>query len=241
MPSKLNINNSMPVLSVSNLAIGYEVKPLLQVGSLQITRSEIVALVGVSGVGKTSLLSCLTGELQPLSGTFSILARHDQSKVGTPVRTLQAFPLFHWLTVGQNLALSARIRGKEGVDIDNVLSEFSALKLRDRFPDTLSGGERCRASLSQALVAEPDLLLLDEPFVGLDYLVKREIATNIIKWVRSNEAAMIYVTHDLYDAAEFADRIIVLSTSVPAKVCAEIRSGGTECVEQIKAALMSPS
>lgn len=227
-----------PVLTIRGLVLGFDGRELLEIEHLEVAESEVVALVGVSGIGKTTLLTCLTGDMEPIRGTYSVRPRDHRDARGHAVRTLQSFPLLNWRTVGENLNLSAKVQGIREISIDETLARFSALPLRHRYPESLSGGERCRASLCQALVSSPDLLLLDEPFNGLDFLVKTDIASHLFEWARVNRAAVLYVTHDLYDAATMADRVVVLSKGSPAKVFADFDSDGVNTVEKIKRILM---
>jgi ABC-type nitrate/sulfonate/bicarbonate transport system ATPase subunit len=125
------------------------------------------------------------------------------------------------LTVRQNLQRAAAIRGASAPDTEKVLASFAAQELADRFPTSLSGGERCRASLSQALVGDPKVLLLDEPFTGLDVAAKRFVADHIFRVARSTGAGVIMVTHDLYDAVKYAGRVIVLGTGAPTRIVGE--------------------
>lgn len=154
-------------------------------------------------------------------------------------RTLQSFPLLHWLTVEGNLRLAANIRGLGGLDVDRVLSEFSALHLKERYPKNLSGGERCRASLAQAVLAEPKVLLLDEPFTGLDLHVKEEIAERLFSFAETHGTSILFVTHDLYDACEYAKRVVVLSGRSPAIINAVVDPRVEGSVALIRKAMLS--
>lgn len=220
------VEASRELLNIRGLQIGYGGRTHLKIERLQLLRSSILALAGPSGAGKTSLLSCLSGQLKPLAGTFSLGG--VELGAGLPStfvsRTLQNFPLFHWLTVEGNLRLAAKIRGAPALDVEGVLSTFSAVELRHRYPAALSGGERCRASLSQAMVGRPSLLLLDEPFTGLDAVTKRVVAQNLFELAQSQGAAILFVTHDIHDAVEFAQRVVVVGGGPPSVVVGEVAS-----------------
>jgi len=206
---------------------------------LSVRQGEIVAIVGPSGCGKTTLLKTISGEIPLLDGSLLIegQSRPRPWLVTHLSRTLQSFPLLHWLTVEQNLGMAARMKGVDALDIEGVLGEFSALHLKTRYPKTLSGGERCRASLAQAVISRPRILLLDEPFTGLDLQVKEDIAEHLFSFARSHDTAIIFVTHDLFDACGYAQRVIVLTGRRPAKVGAVVDPADADALRQIRQAM----
>ena len=229
------------ILSVLKLRLGFGSTPLLFVPEMNVAEGEVVSIVGRSGIGKTTLLSCISGHIAPMSGTYFLDgAERAQSLRSTFVsRTLQNFPLLHWRTVKGNLALAARIRGVQRPDFDRILATFSAEGLANRYPSSLSGGERCRASLSQALLGDPRLLLLDEPFSGLDTIVKQVVAENLFRLARASNAGIIFVTHDLNDAIEFSDRIVVIGSRNPSTVVGEISAAAPEAVKRVRELLVA--
>ena len=211
-----------PLIRVQDLVLERADRPLLEMSGLDIFEGEIVALIGRSGCGKSTFLSHLAGTFPARSGSVVF---PQCGRDGTPrtyvSRSVQGAPLFHWLTVRQNLERAAAVRGAATLEADKVLASFAAQELADRYPGSLSGGERCRASLSQALVGNPKVLLLDEPFTGLDIAVKRFVAQNIFQVARTADACVIMVTHDLYDAVEYASRVVVLGDASPTRVLGE--------------------
>lgn len=225
-----------PVLVADNLTVSHDTVPILHVPHLEVASAEIVAIVGRSGCGKTTLLACISGQVRPLTGQINIRSEDETGSNGAPrsvSRTLQNFPLLHWLTVKENLALAASIKNVRGSDLEMLLRKFSADELADRYPSTLSGGERCRASLSQALLGNPNILLLDEPFTGLDSMVKRTVAASLFQIARERKAGIIFVTHDLNDALEFSDRVMVLGGRKPAKVVGEFSSKQPDAMSRV--------
>lgn len=214
-----------PLLSVRDLYLRRDLRPILQISQLDINSGEIVALIGPSGCGKTTLLSHISGTFPAAAGAVRFPQLGGTAVPRTYIsRSVQGAPLLHWLNVRQNLELAARVRGFFLSNPSEVLARFAAEDLADRFPATLSGGERCRASLSQALVGDPTIVLLDEPFSGLDVAVKRFVAENVFRVARSAGAAVLMVTHDLIDAVEYADRVVVLGGSSPAHIVGEIEA-----------------
>lgn len=223
------------VLEIDGLSLGYDAAVLLRIDRMTVGRAEVVALVGRSGSGKTTLLSCLSGHVPARLGSFVLEGALGGRGVRSTFvsRTIQHFPLVHWATVRGNLRLAARIRGVPSADLDQILTNFSADAFADKFPSQLSGGERCRASLSQALLGDPGLLLLDEPFTGLDTLVKRVVASRLFSVARASGAAILFVTHDLNDAVEFSDRVVVLGGHQPVTVAGEVLSRSSDAMAQI--------
>ena len=201
-----------PVLEIEDGVFGYHGIPLVGPFQLAIEVGKVVAVTGPSGCGKTTLLKTISGELPLIDGTIRLQGspRERSWCIQHVVRTLQNFPLLHWQTVEGNLRLAARIRQVEGLDVDRVLSDFSALHLKNKYPGELSGGERCRASLAQAALARPKLLLLDEPFTGLDMQVKEDIAQQLFSFSKSHGTSIVFVTHDLAEALTQSDDIVVL-------------------------------
>jgi len=236
-----NESKSETLLNVKDLVIGYNNLPILVLESLTLSSSEIVSIVGASGVGKSSLLNCLSGKLNPISGNYKLKTAGRHGRHVDISQTLQAFPLLHWLTVRENLRLSAKIKKVKVENFDEVLSNFSALDFADRYPDTLSGGERCRASISQALIGDPSLLLLDEPFSGLDIIVKEAIAKKVRMWANNSKASVLFVTHDIHDAIEFSDKIIVIGRANPAEIIRSIDTSDDNVFEKVKNALVHGS
>src|ERR1035441_6830552 len=133
-----------PYLAISNFCIGYGQKIVASIDNLEVAPAEVVALVGPSGSGKTTLLATISGAIPSISGTVEVIGaqRSTEWKLKNISRTLQNFPLLHWLTVKENLMLSAKIRRVAIDDVEGLLGSFQAAHLADKYPQTLSGGER---------------------------------------------------------------------------------------------------
>jgi len=199
------------MLKIDNLVVGYPTKSLLHIENLSIESGEIVALIGKSGCGKSTLFSTIAGHFEPIEGSFSLDGEEDILRIKENIAlTLQGFPLFHWLTVEENLKLATKIKNAKNIDFSDILKQFNAQHIADVYPNQLSGGEKCRASLSQAILTEPSLLMLDEPFTGLDTITKNSISKNIFSLTQKNKTSVIIVTHDIYDAISYAQKIIIL-------------------------------
>jgi NitT/TauT family transport system ATP-binding protein len=225
-----------PILFISRASFGYAAEPIVEIGKLEVHSDEVIALVGPSGCGKTTVLSTIAGMRDPIAGRLEILgsARAARWRAQNTARTVQSFPLFHWLTVRQNLELACRIRGMPVNHVEGLLEQFSASHLANRLPRGLSGGERCRASLAQAAVANPKLALLDEPFTGLDSLVKEDVAASLFAFAKDNGIGVLLVTHDLNDAVSYSQRVLVLGDRPVARVLAEVQTSDGSALETIR-------
>jgi NitT/TauT family transport system ATP-binding protein len=184
--------------------------------SLGIRRGEFVAVVGPSGCGKTTLLNLLSGYDQPSSG---VILRNGRVRM-----VYQQDGLFPWQTVSENISLGLRHLsedGERGRQIGDMLRLIGLEGFRDHYPHQLSGGMRQRVELARALTGESDILLLDEPFSSLDYLTRLRMRQELARLLQERPRTVMLVTHDIEEAAQLADRVIVL-TERPAQIQCEL-------------------
>jgi NitT/TauT family transport system ATP-binding protein len=190
---------------------------------------EIVALLGRSGSGKSTLLRIIAGLIQPSSGEVIYRGNKVTGPVNGIAMVFQNFALMPWLTVLQNVEL-----GLEALGIPRQERRLRALKAIDiigldgfesAFPKELSGGMKQRVGFARALVVNPDILLMDEPFSALDVLTADNLKSDLLDlWQekRTNTNGILFVTHNIEEAALLADRIIVF-TSDPGTIRAELK------------------
>lgn len=170
--------------------------------SLTIGESEFVVLLGPSGCGKSTLLRLLGGLDRPDAGTVSVPKER--------AIVFQNDRLLPWQRVLRNVTIGLY---EDGAD-ERALAVLDEVGLKDHaraWPKTLSGGEAQRVSLARALVTEPDLVLLDEPFAALDAITRLRMHDLVRELRRKHNAAMLLVTHDVDEAIALADRILVMS------------------------------
>lgn len=185
--------------------------------SFSVKQGEFLAVVGPSGCGKTTLLSLAAGLLKPSAGkienggvTFGYMLQKDE--------------LFPWRTIEKNVFLPLEIKRRNTPERrQKVLSLAEKYGLKDflkSFPRELSGGMRQRAALIRTLAAEPDVLLLDEPFSALDYQTRLNVCDDVYRIIKSEKKTAVLITHDISEAVSVADEAIVLSRR-PATLVAE--------------------
>lgn len=189
--------------------------------NLEINGGEFVCILGHSGCGKSTLLRVIAGFQEPSEGEVWV----DGEKVDGPrpnhVFVFQQGGLFPWLTIAENIALSLRSIRESRKRFDKAQEYLSMVALEgveNYYPHMLSGGMRQRAEIARALAAEPDILLMDEPFSGLDYLTRLHLREEMVNLhIMFPEMTILFVTHDIDEALQLANRLIILSEP-PAKV-----------------------
>lgn len=195
-------NSNRPVVDVRKLVRSFNGRVVISSLDLKIHQGEIVVLLGKSGCGKTTLLRTLAG-LDPLQGG-SIAVSQKVSVVFQEPRLLP------WKRVIDNVALKNDTK-QDIARAQRILEEVGLGKRSDAWPVTLSGGEAQRASLARALMTEPELLLLDEPFAALDALTRLKMHVLIRELIRRYSPGTLLVTHDVEEAISLGDRILVMS------------------------------
>lgn len=176
--------------------------------SLEIGPGKIVSLVGPSGCGKTTLLMIAAGLMDADRGSLECDFRN-------PAMVFQEPRLLPWKRAGDNMAFGLVARGQRRIDCRHrieALATTLGLDLRDldKYPHELSGGMRQRVALGRALVIEPDLLLLDEPFSALDIGLRQELQDLLVSEISDRRLTAVFITHDLIEAARISDVIIVM-------------------------------
>ena len=213
-----------PVIRVRDLHVAFGSNKVLQGFDLDLFRGENVMVLGKSGSGKSVLIKCIVGLLEPDAGSISVLGEdvlglgHDaldrlRVKIGF---LFQSSALYDSMTVQENLEFPLRRhwieRDRSKVDalVEEVLEAVGLPHTRDLYPSELSGGMRRRIGLARTLILKPEIVLYDEPTTGLDPITGKEIVELILKLQRTYNTSSIIISHDLNVAKLAANRIIVL-------------------------------
>jgi NitT/TauT family transport system ATP-binding protein len=220
------ITPAKPVLSIDDLAVRFGSVAAVESLSLAVRRGEFVSLLGPSGCGKSTLLKAIAGLVKPASGQIT--------RLDADLRTGFMFQkplLLPWRTTLDNVLLPVEIqRGGDTVDSaerQSALRMLDLVRLGDfaqAYPHQLSGGMQQRAALARALMCDPEVLLLDEPFGALDELTRDVLNEELIRIWQSKEtrlSTVLMVTHSIPEAVTMSDRVIVLS-SRPARLVEDV-------------------
>ena len=203
-------------LALQDVSLSFGPVEVLREISLTISQGEFVAIIGPSGCGKSTLLNVLSGDEKPSSGRVE---RHGQVRM-----VYQHDGLFPWQTVTENIALGLRFLTDERERQQQIRELVELIRLEgfeNHYPHQLSGGMRQRVELARALAGESDMLLMDEPFSALDYLTRLRMRGDLARLIAERPRTVVLVTHDIEEAAQLADRIVVL-TERPASIRREL-------------------
>ena len=176
---------------------------------------EAVALVGPSGCGKTTALNIAAGLDHDFEGSVSL---DPAARLGYVFQTPRLLP---WRSVRDNVALAMPAEQRRGPTADRLLAEVGLAEAATKFPGELSGGMQRRAALARAFALDADILLLDEPFISLDVAAAADLRRRLAAHAAERDRSLLIVTHDLAEAVELADRIVVVG-GAPAGVVAEL-------------------
>ncbi len=189
--------------------------------NLDINKNEFICIMGVSGCGKTTLLNALAGFIQPTNG--KILLKDNEIQGPGPDRAVvfQDDAVFPWLSVEDNIAYSHKIKSKYGDKekelVNNYINLVGLEDFKKAWPRQLSGGMRKRVDLARAFSAEPELLLMDEPFGALDIMTKEKLQEELRKFWVERPRTIVFITHDVEEAVFLGDKVIVM-TPRPGKI-----------------------
>jgi NitT/TauT family transport system ATP-binding protein len=183
--------------------------------SLQIKSGEFVCVIGPSGHGKSTLLNMIAGFLPPSAGTIEVFGRPVERPGPDRGVVFQRDTLFLWKTVEENIAFGLKARGVPADERKRIVQELlKTIGLEDfarAWPKQLSGGMRRRVAIAAVFANKPDVLLMDEPFVGLDYFRLSQMHDVLLDlWQESGNRAVFMVTHDVDEALTLADRIVLI-------------------------------
>ncbi|ARN18750.1 ABC transporter ATP-binding protein [Piscinibacter gummiphilus] len=220
-----------PIIDLADVTVRYGANGTLALSStdLRIEQGEFVALVGPSGCGKSTILKLVAGLLQPSSGGLIVAGRESPAGAVRIGLAFQNPTMMPWLNIRDNVMIPLKIvepfrqdyarkkRGEYAERAEALLAQVGLAGMGDKRPWQLSGGMLQRASLCRALIHEPQLLLLDEPFGALDSFTREELWSLTQQLWLDKKPTVLLVTHDLREAAYLATRICVM-TSRPGRI-----------------------
>jgi ABC-type nitrate/sulfonate/bicarbonate transport system ATPase subunit len=181
---------------------------------LEFQDGELVCILGPSGCGKTTLVRIIAGFDTATSGTLLIDGKGVNGPSSDNIFVFQHNGLLPWLTVWENVQLGLRhMKDKEemATKIEEYLDVVNLSGFGEHYPHQLSGGMQRRAELARALVVNPEILFMDEPFAGLDFLTRLKMREEVINMHEFFHKTIIFITHDIEEALVMADRVVVFS------------------------------
>lgn len=216
------------LITVEDVSIGYSGKVAVDKVDLSVQAGEFVSIIGPSGCGKSTLLHLLSGLNAPLRGSVSVRGVDSTASMGSALKVGYVFQdhrLLPWRTVAQNLDIAMKNadvpQGEWAQRRSRYLSLLHVADHEASFPLRLSGGQRQRVAIARAMAVSPDVVLMDEPFSGLDEVTARTIRRELDGSRTSEDPATVFVTHSIREALYLSDRVIMLSRG-PAHVLKEI-------------------
>jgi NitT/TauT family transport system ATP-binding protein len=204
---------------------GQEELVALQDINLAIRRGEFVCIVGPSGCGKSTFLNLIAGFDRPSRGELRLRGRAIEKPGADRGVVFQEHALFPWLTVRQNIAFGPSVRHVKRAEyvprIDALLELVGLTNFALLYPDQLSGGMRQRAAIARALVNDPEILLMDEPFGALDLLTREAMQRELARIWGETGKTVVLVTHSVDEAVLLGDRVVVFTTH-PGRIKEEV-------------------
>ncbi len=190
--------------------------------SLTVNEGDFISLLGPSGCGKSTALRLIAGLMRPTVGRITWEGGQGTDDLGV---VFQEPTLMPWSTVAKNVWLPFRLRGKSFASVRDRIEEVLALvgldKFANSYPRELSGGMKMRVSIARALVTNPRLILMDEPFAALDEITRQKLNDDLLSLKARTGATVIFVTHSVFESVFLSDRILVMAAR-PGRVIREI-------------------
>ena len=206
-------------LEVENLVKSYGNIPVIKNLTFAIEKGQLISFVGESGSGKSTFLKCLSGLENINSGKVilnnkiindkNLFVKPQRRKIGY---VFQDYPLFPHLNIRENICFNLEKRYFK--NFEDIVKLTNLKQLLERYPHEISGGEQQRVSIARSIIREPDLLLLDEPFSNLDANIKYSIRDEICKIIKKTNTTTILVTHDINDALNISDKILIFKAGI---------------------------
>jgi NitT/TauT family transport system ATP-binding protein len=199
---------------------------------LDVGKGEFVSLLGPSGCGKSTALRLIAGLGAPTSGTVGVSQHSDGAHPGHSIGFVFQEPtLMPWTSVRENVRLPLKLAhaptDEANARISEALKQVGLAEFAEAYPRELSGGMKMRVSLARALVTDPDILLMDEPFAALDEITRFRLNNDLLSLWRNLRKTVIFVTHSVFESVYLSQRVIVM-TSRPGRLSTEFRIDASE-------------
>ena len=212
------------ILDIKNLSYSFGNNPILKDINIHVNENEMVAIVGSSGVGKSTLFNLIAGVLKIQAGKITINSSEDY--IGKVAYMLQKDLLFEHKTIIDNVILPliiAKVNKKEALEEGNkLLKQFNLDKYANKYPQQLSGGMRQRVALIRTYMFKRNIFLLDEAFSALDAITKKELHKWYLDLKKEFNLTTLLITHDIEEAVFLSDRIYILGNK-PGEIIGEIK------------------
>ena len=212
------------ILEVKNLSYSFGNSPILKDINIHVNENEMIAIVGSSGVGKSTLFNLIAGVLKKQVGEITINGSEDY--IGKVAYMLQKDLLFEHKTIISNVILPliiAKVNKKEALEEGNkILKQFNLDKYANKYPQQLSGGMRQRVALIRTYMFKKNIFLLDEAFSALDAITKKELHKWYLDLKKEFNLTTLLITHDIEEAVFLSDRIYILGNK-PGEIIGEIK------------------
>jgi NitT/TauT family transport system ATP-binding protein len=186
--------------------------------SFKVARGRFTVLIGPSGCGKTTLINLIAGYDRPTSGRITLDGEAISGPNSDRLVVFQETALFPWMSVLQNVMYGPSVqhhgtRKEAEADANALLAKFGLKEFRDKYPNQLSGGMQRRAELARALINQPRVLLMDEPFRGLDAMTRQLMQEYLLRLFEGSGQTILFVTSEIDEAILLADTLVLLSRS----------------------------
>ncbi|NRQ16421.1 ABC transporter ATP-binding protein [Ensifer sesbaniae] len=215
-------HQAKPMVSIDSVTMSFGAYVAVQDVNLSVADGEFLAIVGPTGCGKSTILNAIAGLLKPSSGTVAIdgqLVRGVQNDIGY---LFQQDALLPWKTALENVELGPMFKGTGAAERREQsmkwLAKVGLKGFEHRYPHQLSGGQRKRVQMAQALITGPKVILMDEPFSALDIHTRHLMQNELLRLWQEERRAVVMITHDLEEAIALGDRVVVLAAGPRSRV-----------------------
>jgi len=208
-----------PAISVRNLWMSFPGKRpgesihVLEDINASVAPGEFVCIVGPSGCGKSTLLNIIGGFLNATAGDAVVEGQPVSGPDPRRIFVFQENGVFPWLTVRENIGFG--LRGKSEDERQQIVAHYTEMVsltgFEGAYPRELSGGMRQRVEIARALAANPDIIYMDEPFGALDFITRLKMRADLVRIWQSEKKTILFVTHDIEEAVQLADRVLIMS------------------------------